>query len=86
MRVVQFQTVISGDMRCSLRYDLVLLICLLCIDYIQLFRTYSSRDLSARLSNSPRVQGHQEATLALHLAVAMRPLLTTRRMMTCTRN
>jgi hypothetical protein len=26
MRVVQFQTVISGDMRCSLRYDLAFLI------------------------------------------------------------
>jgi hypothetical protein len=86
MRVVQFQTAISGDMRCSFRYDLVFLVCLLCINYIHLSRTYSSRDLSARLSNSLRVQGHQEATLALHPAVAMRPLLTTHRMMTCTHN
>jgi hypothetical protein len=86
MRVVRFQTVISGDMRCSLRYDLVFLIVLLCIDYIYLSRTYSSRGLSAPLSNSRRAQEHQEAALALHRAVAMRPLPTTRRMMTCTRN
>ena len=35
MRVVQFQTVISGDMRCSLRYDLALLVvCFILIAYI----------------------------------------------------
>ena len=86
MRVVQFQTVISDDTRCSLRYDLCLPHCLFYIDYIYLSRTYNSRGLSARLSNSRRVQEHQEAALALHLAVVMRPLLTTRRMMTCMRN
>lgn len=35
MRVVRYRTVISGDMRCSLRYDLVLLIvCFVLITYI----------------------------------------------------
>jgi hypothetical protein len=35
MRVVQFQTVISGDMRCSLRYDLAFLfVCFVLITYI----------------------------------------------------
>ena len=35
MRVVQFQTVISGDMRCSLRYDLALpIVCFILITYI----------------------------------------------------
>jgi hypothetical protein len=87
MLVVRFQTVISGDMRCSLRYDLVsLIVCFVLITHIYLSRTYSSRGLSAPLSNSRMVQEHQEAPLALHRAVAMRLLLTTRRMMTCTRN
>jgi hypothetical protein len=85
MRVVQFQMVISGDMRCSLGHDLVPH-CLLCINYIYLSRMYSSRGPSARLSNSRRVQEHQEAALALHRAVAMRPLLATRRMIIRTHN
>jgi hypothetical protein len=36
MRVVRFQTVISGDMRCLLRYNLALLliICFVLITYI----------------------------------------------------
>ena len=35
MRVVQFQTVISGNIRCSLRYDLAyLIVCFLLITYI----------------------------------------------------
>jgi len=83
MRVGQSPTVTSGDMRCSLRYDLAFIGCFVLITYLS--RTYSSLGLSARLSNSRRVQEHQEAALALHRVLVMRPLLTTRRMMTCTR-
>jgi hypothetical protein len=60
--------------------------CLLCIDFVFLCRTYSSRGLSVHLSNSQRDQGDQEAALALHQAAAMQHLLMTRRMMTCTRS
>ena len=59
---------------------------LLCIDRVFLCRIYNNRGLSARLSNSRRVQGHREATLVPHRAVAMQPLLMTHRMMTCTRS
>ena len=83
------RSVSDGDIR---RYEMFaqvrscLPLSLLCIDYLFLCRTYNNRGLSARLSNSRRVQVDQEAALALHRAVAMQPLLTTRRMMTCTRS
>jgi hypothetical protein len=48
-------------------------------------RTYSSQGLLARLSTR-RVQEHQEAALAVHRAVAMRPLLMTCRTITYTCN
>jgi transitional endoplasmic reticulum ATPase len=84
------RSVSDGDIR---RYEMFAQVrfcfslCLLCIDCVFLCRTYNSRGLSARLLNSRRVQGHrEEATLAPHRAVAMQPLLMTRRMMTCTRS
>jgi len=86
MRVVQSQTVTSGDMRCSLRCDPIPLR-LLYINGVSPCRIYSNQGLSGRRSNSRRVQGHQVvATLALHRAGAMLPLLMMRRMMTCTRS
>src|ERR1700733_11318710 len=44
---------------------------------------YRSQGLSARLSNSRRVQGHLKAAIALHRAVPMWPLLPTCIMTTC---
>ena len=44
---------------------------------------YSSRGLSACLSNSRKVQEHQETALEVHWAVAIWPLLITCRTMTC---
>jgi len=87
MRVVPSQTVTSGGMKCSLRYDVgYLLLCLLCIDGVFCCRTYNSHGRSARLSNSRRVLVHREATLGLRLTVAMHSLMMIRRRTICTRS